>query len=371
MSNDGVHRTGFPRETRAVSRISEGERRLNVEPQVSIVVVPRERFSLARKGLERLLQHTALPFNLIYVDGGSPPTVQRYLRTQAERKNFRLLRTDHYLSPNQARNLGLRLVESKYLVFLDNDVFVTPGWLEALVECADTTDAWVVAPLYCVGDPEPETVHMGGGRVHIQEDGGKRYLSQRHDFAGVPLQDALPHLHRQPTGYAEFHCVLAKTEVFRRLGPLDEGLPAVYEHLDFALNVREAGGSIYLEPRAIVTYVDFPVLDLRIYFSPFFLLRWSDARIRRSIDRFREKWRLSDDDPALPKTYFGFTRYRQGYLRPLRWRGGPLGRRLSETVLQPLEIGVNRWLINHFPRPEKSERDALLTAGLPPARIQG
>ena len=227
-----------------------------MEPQVSIVVVPRERFSLARKGLERLLQHTALPFNLIYVDGGSPPTVQRYLRTQAERKNFRLLRTDHYLSPNQARNLGLRLVESKYLVFLDNDVFVTPGWLEALVECADTTDAWVVAPLYCVGDPEPETVHMGGGRVHIQEDGGKRYLSQRHDFAGVPLQDALPHLHRQPTGYAEFHCVLAKTKVFRRLGPLDEG------HVCEAPLCRRASNALQQ------LGVDFRRIDLRAWAEP-------------------------------------------------------------------------------------------------------
>ncbi len=108
-----------------------------VNPRVTIVVVPRERFSCAAESLDSIYQHTTMPFELVYVDGGSPPSVQRYLQTQAREKGFQLLRTESFLSPNRARNLGLREVKTAYLVFIDNDVIVSPRWLETLIECAE------------------------------------------------------------------------------------------------------------------------------------------------------------------------------------------------------------------------------------------
>src|SRR5262249_24309080 len=48
------------------------------DPDVTIVVVPRERFSFARASLEALYRHTDPPFHLVYVDGGSPRRVRRY-----------------------------------------------------------------------------------------------------------------------------------------------------------------------------------------------------------------------------------------------------------------------------------------------------
>jgi len=43
---------------------------------VTLVVVPRERFSLAPRALETLYENTAVPFRLVYVDAGSPAKVQ-------------------------------------------------------------------------------------------------------------------------------------------------------------------------------------------------------------------------------------------------------------------------------------------------------
>ena len=52
-------------------------------PEVTIAVVPRERFSFARDSLEALYRYTDPPFRLVYVDGGSPSRVQRYLESAA------------------------------------------------------------------------------------------------------------------------------------------------------------------------------------------------------------------------------------------------------------------------------------------------
>ena len=93
-----------------------------IEPQVTIVVSPRERFSCTRESLESIYERTQEPFKLVYVDGNSPGSTKRYLQQQAQEKNFHLVRTDYYLAPNHARNIGLSHVDTKYVVFADNDV---------------------------------------------------------------------------------------------------------------------------------------------------------------------------------------------------------------------------------------------------------
>jgi len=78
-----------------------------LKPQVTVVVVPRERFSYTKK-------YTGIPFKLIYIDGNSPQPIKRYLATQSQAKGFRIIRTEKYLSPNQARNLTLSEVDTEY-----------------------------------------------------------------------------------------------------------------------------------------------------------------------------------------------------------------------------------------------------------------
>ena len=129
---------------------------------VTVVVVPRERFSHALASLESIQQNTDGPFELIYIDGHGPPELARELERRAAAGPFRLIRSDHYLSPNAARNLALPHVTTKYLAFVDNDVIVTPGWLGALVACAEEHGCTAVCPL-TFEDEAFSVVHHAGG----------------------------------------------------------------------------------------------------------------------------------------------------------------------------------------------------------------
>lgn len=64
------------------------------EPQVTIVVVPRERFSCTRESLASIYESTEIPFKLIYVDGNSPTKVRHYLQDQTQAKGFQIIRTE-------------------------------------------------------------------------------------------------------------------------------------------------------------------------------------------------------------------------------------------------------------------------------------
>lgn len=296
-----------------------------IEPQVTIVVSPRERFSCTRESLESIYEHTQEPFKLVYVDGNSPGSTKRYLQQQAQEKNFHLVRTNYYLAPNHARNIGLSYVDTKYVVFVDNDVVVTPGWLSHLVECAEATAATVVGPLMCqkMSQDEPlhEIIHFAGGESHVFCDvKGRRRLREKMYLQGKRVSEVGDRLKRQPTELAEFHCVLVRTAIFKQIdGKLDEEMLNTKEHLDFCLEVAQLGGKIYFEPNCVVTYVPGPPLELTDV--PYYMLRWSDAWVVRSLNRLQDKWNLVED------SYF-----------TNRYRG--LGWRRTETLIQPLV----RWL---------------------------
>lgn len=224
------------------------------EPKVTIVVVPRERFDFSQLSIETIYQRTAIPFKLVYIDGNSPAHIKCYLEEQAKQKGFYLIRTNKFLTPSQAHHLGLAYVNTKYFVFIDNDVVVEVGWLENLVQCAEDTEAWVVGPLYLERKPEDQIIHMAGGQAHICEQNGKRKLVSQLAFAKQKLSTVRSQLQRGATEHVEFHCILLRTEVFQRMPLLDDKILSAPENVDLCLSVQKAGGSIYFEPNSIVTY---------------------------------------------------------------------------------------------------------------------
>jgi GT2 family glycosyltransferase len=345
----------------------------NTNPEVTIIVVPRERFSYTRESLESIYENTEYPFQLIYVDGGSPPHIKEYLQAQATEKQFQLIRTNCYLSPNHARNLGLCRVSTKYVVFVDNDVIVTPGWLQSLVQCAEETQATVVSPLICQGTPIHEEVHCAGGEtgvlVETKSETARRRIIEKIYQQGRKIVDVRPQLQRFKTGLAEFHCMMVRAEIFQQIGLLDEGLLNTKEHVDLCILVAEAGGTVYLEPASLVTYVPGPPLewtDLSYY-----MLRWSDAWELASLQRLRDKWNLTEDE------YFKNKYNRLGWRRHMTIinpfaRNLPIGNFGSRAVGKILRLGdkiVNRYLTNRYAQRYLQNRHQTLENGAVLSRL--
>ncbi|BDA67177.1 glycosyl transferase family 2 [Rivularia sp. IAM M-261] len=323
------------------------------EPQVTIVVVPRERFSYTKQSLESIYDCTTVPFKLIYVDGNSPAKVHQYLQEQAQEKNFELVRTDYYLSPNHARNMGLAKVSTKYVVFLDNDVIVSPNWLEALVQCAEETGATVIGPLMCHEEPVHEVVHCAGGETHIIVDAtGRRRLREKMYKQGHQVADVLPKMQRTQTELCEFHCMFVRTQIFERLGMFDERILNSKEHLDFCMNVIQAGETVYFEPASVITYV--PMVPLKWTDLHFYMLRWSDAWELASLSRLREKWGLAEDGYFQHKYKSLGWRRRDTILSPIiRKLTFGIKNQLLEKILMfgllaPVEKLLNRYLTSSY-----------------------
>lgn len=343
------------------------------EPQVTIVVSPRERFSYTRESLESIYEHTQIPFKLVYVDGGSPAETRRYLETQALEKNFQLIRTNCYLSPNQARNLGLQKVDTKYVAFIDNDVAVTAGWLKQLVQCAEETGATIVGPLTCQGTPIHEIVHCAGGesgiRIETEGEHVRRRMIEKIYKQGRKVADLRDQFKRQETGLAEFHCMLVRTELFDQIGLLDEGLLNTKEHVDLCITVVQNGGTVYFEPSSLVTYVPGP--PLKWSDIPFYMLRWSDAWELASLKHLREKWNLTEDDYFKNKYKKLGWRRKVSIVKPLANNliPGRLGQRFAEKVLVGVDKQLNRYVTTRYTKQQVKFKREQVSAPQPQVSV--
>jgi glycosyltransferase involved in cell wall biosynthesis len=316
-------------------------------PSVTIIVSPRERFGFARESLASIIANTPEPYELIYVDVGMPRRVRDEIEPVVVARGSRLIRTPHYVSPNRARNLALARVRTRYVAFVENDVMVAPGWLDALVACAEETGAAVVAPLMCQGLPLHTVVHCAGGRCAIDivdvGRGPERRFVERVHFQGRRVDWLARSLERGMTELAEFHCMLVRSDAFARIGALDEKLLGTRDHVDFCLQVREAGMSIWLEPTARASFAD--DVPLRLGDLPYYMVRWSDAWERASCAHWRQKSRVDIDD-SLDHRLRNIGWRRRAYLvRPLAallwpWRH-PTPRRALSRALSVLERAVN------------------------------
>ncbi len=249
----------------------------------------------------------------------------------------------------------MQQVDTKYIVFFDNDVIVTPGWLTNLVNCAEETNAAVVGPLMCQYEPLHEMVHFAGGESHIFVDKkGRRRLREKMYLQGKRVADVRQKLQRTATELAEFHCVLVRRDIFDRVGMLDEAFLNTKEHLDFCMSVRQAGEKVYFEPDCVVTYLPGPPLettDLHYY-----MLRWSNAWQMASLKRMREKWDLAEDGYFTTK-YKRLCWRRYGtIIEPLaRWITFGLATDFMARAIATFDRGINRILTDNHLRSQKKQ----------------
>ena len=146
---------------------------------------------------------------------------------------------------NSAALLAMRKVSPTHLLFLDNDMVVTSGFLESLCEpfVADSRQAQAVAKIRILNDPE--RLHAAGGQDVNFALGIKNSI-------GYGEMDCGQYDDRQsclPSGGA----TLVAVKAFLELDGFDSVFdPFGAEDLDFAFRVRRANYQATYVPEAIV-----------------------------------------------------------------------------------------------------------------------
>lgn len=280
---------------------------------ITIGFVPRERFSSAAESLESILTETDTPYEMLIVDCATPPDVWAEMEALIEgRDNIRVLRTDHVLLPNEAKNLVIRETKTEYLCLVENDNLVEPGWLDKFKSACEEMPADVAAPLLMENRPGSTKVHFDtalGSVEVVQTDEGEKLNIKARKHTGE-----LAKLGRQYQDFMEVHCLFFRTSVFEKIGLFDEEVN-MSEEVDLSLALYDAGVPVVFEPACVIHYV-LPVWPLPESDMPFYMNKWDIDRGRKSIETIRDRWKLTR-----PPQILGFIaeRYYRGSGRLNEW----------------------------------------------------
>src|SRR5262245_24382256 len=111
--------------------------------EVTIAFVPRESVSRTLDSLNSILVHTPQPYELVVVCACYPEELRAELRRITAKAGGKLVEIEGFVTPNEARNAALAEVETKYVLFADNDIEVRDDWVTPLLDCARTSDATI------------------------------------------------------------------------------------------------------------------------------------------------------------------------------------------------------------------------------------
>jgi GT2 family glycosyltransferase len=219
----------YERLRRAEMRLPAGP--THGSPRITAVILSRDRPELVAAAV-RSVRAAALPVAVLVIDNNSDRPTRRVLTALAaedSRLAFRL--SDRNLGCAGGRRLASELVETEFVLFLDDDAELMPGALESLLADLDAQPDAVAVGARVVA-PEG-TLHHFGGSMAISEGLATFTL----DCAGLAFDDpSLP-----PTGPSSWipaAASLVRLDALRE-HPIDERM-ASYADAEWCLRVEQA-----------------------------------------------------------------------------------------------------------------------------------
>ena len=148
------------------NRSPETEAHLDWQNGISIIIPTFRRPEGIKIALESVLhQSTGGPvMEIVVTDNDPEASAREYVETTALTAPLPVI-YNHVPEPgvSNARNGALKVARGRYIIFLDDDMEATPGWVERFLEVADKYDAGIVFLPAVAAMPDPDNplnVHM-------------------------------------------------------------------------------------------------------------------------------------------------------------------------------------------------------------------
>lgn len=216
-----------------------------LEPQVSIVIPVYGKVDYTLRCLRSIERHPQRTrFEVLVVDDGSPDGSADRLEGIP---GLRLVRNETNLGFIRSCNRGASLARGDYVLMLNNDTEVHPGWLDELVRTFETfPDAGLVGAKLVY--PDGRLQESGG---IIWRDGSGWNFGRFQDPTHPEFNYA------RDVDYCSGAAIIVPTALWRELGGFDEHYaPAYGEDSDLAFRVRAAGRRVMVQPASIVTHFE-------------------------------------------------------------------------------------------------------------------
>ncbi len=238
----------------------------------SVIVVSFDALASTRECIEALRRHSEAehPIEILVVDNGSRDGSREWLAAQDD---LVLVANTENAGAPRARNQALARARGEFVVFLDNDVVVTPRWLSRLLFHADVDPRAACIGPVCDRAAHGQQIEYGVDDSELDAFAERRAREHARQFRHGSLLSSF--------------CLLVRRELVdpgSGVGGFDERFsPWGFEDDDFTLRAALAGGHNRV------------ALDVFVRHRAYGSTRKSVAHtqlLARNWQRFAEKWQL-------------------------------------------------------------------------------
>lgn len=218
--------------------------------KVSIIILNWNGEKMLQQYLPSVIQHSQLPdTEIVVADNGSTDNSIHV----AQQLGCRVIKLDKNYGFAEGYNLAIAQTQSEYVILLNSDVEVTPGWIEPLIEYMDAhSDVAAVQPKVrsWLNKTQFEYAGAAGGYIdklcypfcrgrilsHVEEDHGQ------HDT----IADIF---------WATGACLCTRTRLYKDLGGLDSEFFAHMEEIDLCWRMNSRGWRLACVPQSVIYHL--------------------------------------------------------------------------------------------------------------------
>lgn len=241
---------------------------------VSIIILCCNQLEFTVQCVESVLAYTRNAYELLFVNNGSTDGTKEYLDSIRGRDGpdrVEIIHNEKNLGFPAGCNQGLARSRGRFLLFLNNDTILTPGWLEGLLRpmLMEWPTVGLTGPMTNYA-PEPQGMRLPYANL---ESLNPFAVQRRKEYLGRVLATS------RVTGF----CMLTRREVLERIGTFDERYEVgFFDDDDLCVRVRQAGFQIRV---ALDTYIHH-------HGSRTFVGLGIDTRklLEENFARFKDKW---------------------------------------------------------------------------------
>ena len=214
-------------------------------PLVCVIVPSYGQVDFTARCLASIAAHpAATPFEVIVAEDASGDPAVASLRQVA---NLRLVENRENLGFLLNCNAAARQTEAEFLLFLNNDTQVQPGWLDALVDLLRRRPDAAAAGSKLIY-PDGRLQEAGG----IIWDDATGWNYGRLDDPDKPVYNYM-----REVDYLSGAALLVRRTDFAAMGGFDPAYaPAYCEDSDLAFRLRAAGRAVLYQPRSVVVHFE-------------------------------------------------------------------------------------------------------------------
>jgi GT2 family glycosyltransferase len=215
------------------------------EPQVSLIIPNYRGENLLPSCLGSVLsQATDVPYEVIVVDDRSDDNSVELITSKYPQVQLVINRRN--MGPAAVKNVGAERAGGKYIAFLDNDVELGPGWLQAMYSRLNGSDEDVGA---CASH-----ILLNGYHSLLNSTGGLVNLLGYAWDRGIFKDDSDSYSRNTQVMYACSAAMMIKKAVFDEVGGFDERFRYLFEDADLGWRMNVYGYKVVYEPVAMANH---------------------------------------------------------------------------------------------------------------------